>query len=349
MKKTLAMLLALTMLFCLVLTGCGSEKAPETAAPAASEAPADAPTEPAEETPSFKIGYITSDPSDGFWKEVLESFTAACDEKGIEMIYQIAKDSAGMRSAYDSLLTQQCDIIVDGFSIEEVANAYAEEAVASGIPFLAVAFNCPVEGAYSYGTSNDGLGQFFGTFAAEAVAEEWDGKIDLIITANAYNAVPAMASRTDKAVEALIATPGYEYIADVEWVKIDTGLDTSTIGANTAAVLTSHPDAKNILYITCTDTFSPVISNAVADAGRSDQVMLLSCDCTATYIAHAKEAAASGEWSTWYGSIDLQTSTYGYKLLDKVMAIMNGENPEAYTEHSGVMVTAANVNEFYPD
>ena len=100
--------------------------------------------------------------------------------------------------------------IVDKPAIQYIV----EEAVASGIPFLAVAFNCPVEGAYSYGTSNDGLGQFFGTFAAEAVAEEWDGKIDLIITANAYNAVPAMASRTDKAVETLIATPGYEYIAD---------------------------------------------------------------------------------------------------------------------------------------
>lgn len=346
MKKRLAMLLALTMLFCLVLTGCGSEKAPTTPTPTASEASEETPVE---ESTSFKIGYITSDPSDGFWKEVLESLTAACEENNIEMIYQIAKDSAGMRSAYDSLLTQQCDIIVDGYSIEEVANSYAEEAVASGVPFMAVSFNCPIEGAYSYGTSNEGLGQFFGSFAAEAVSEEWDGKIDLIITANAYNAVPAMASRTDKAVETLISTPGYEYIADVEWVKIDTGLDTSTIGANTSAVLTAHPDAKNILYITCTDTFSPVISNAVADAGRSEQVMLLSCDCTATYIAHAKKAAASGEWSTWYGSIDLQTATYGYKLLDKVFAIMNGENPEAYTEHSGVMVTAANVNEFYPD
>ena len=34
MKKTLAMLMALTMLFCLVLTGCGSEKALSTAASA---------------------------------------------------------------------------------------------------------------------------------------------------------------------------------------------------------------------------------------------------------------------------------------------------------------------------
>lgn len=341
MKKTLAMLLILVLAFSMALAGCGNQ-----AQPAPQESPAEG---GGEAEGSFKIGYITSDPSDGFWKEVLESFTAACEEQGVEMIYQIAKDSAGMRSAYDSLVAQQVDIIVDGYSIEEVANAYAEEAVESGMPFMAVAFNCPVEGAYSYGTSNDGLGQFFGSFAAEAVAEEWDGKIDLIVTANAYNAVPAMAARTDKAVETLIATPGYEYLADVEWVKIDTGLDTSTIGANTASMLTSHPDAKNILYITCTDTFAPVINNAIADAGAAEKVMLLSCDCTETYIKHAKDAAASGEYSTWYGSIDLQTSTYGYKLLDKVNAIMNGENPEAFTEHSGVMVTAANVNEYYPD
>jgi len=346
MKKHLAMLLMAAMLFSLMLAGCGGSPA---ATPAPAQEPAQSGDNAAETTDSLKIGYITSDPSDGFWKEVLESFTAACEREGVEMIYQIAKDSAGMRSAYDSLLAQQVDIIVDGYSIEEVANAYAEEAVASGMPFMAVAFNCPVEGAYSYGTSNDGLGEFFGNFAAEAVTKEWEGKIDLIVTANAYNAVPAMASRTDKAVETLMNTPGYEYVKDVEWVKIDTGLDTSTIGANTASTLTSHPDAKNILYITCTDSFGPVIANTVADAGASEKVMLLSCDCTATYIDYAKSMAKEGSWATWYGSIDLQTATYGDKLLNKVFAIMNGENPEAYTEHSGVMVTAANVNEFYPD
>lgn len=120
MKRKLSMLLAIAMLFCFVLSGCGeqAEDPVDSSAPSESGDAADG---------SFKIGYITSDPSDGFWKEVLESFTAACEEQGVEMIYQIAEDSAGMRSAYDSLITQQVDIIVDGYSIEEVANAYAEE------------------------------------------------------------------------------------------------------------------------------------------------------------------------------------------------------------------------------
>ena len=344
MKKTLALLLAAAMLFTVLLAGCGGNSQ-DTPAPKAADSPAE---EPADVPASFKIGYITSDPSDGFWKEVLESFQAACADAGVEMVYQIAKDSAGMRSAYDSLVAQQVDIIVDGYASEEIALAYAEEAVDTGMPFMAVSFNCPVEGVWSYGTSNDGLGEFFGNFAAEAVKEEWDGQVDLIVTANAYTAVPAMASRTDAAITTLMNTPGYEYLSDVEWVKIDTGLDTSTVGSNTANMLTSHPDAQHILYIVCTDTFCPVINNAVADANASDKVMMLSCDCTETYINYQKEQAASGEWSTWYGSIDLQTATYGNKLLDKITAIMNGENPEAYTEHSGVMVTAANINEYYP-
>ena len=349
MKKILAVLLAMMML-CSLLTACrqSSDTTASEPAPASDDANNSAEETAASASP-FKIGFIVSDASSGFWKEVLESFEKACSESGVEMTYQIVTDSAGMRSAYDSMVAQQCDIIVDGYASEEIALAYAEEAVDSGIPFLAVSFNCPVEGVWSYGTSNDGLGEFFGNFAAEAVSKEWDGKIDLIVTANAYTAVPAMASRTDKAVETLASIPGYEYVKDVEWVTIDTGLDTSTIGANTASMLTSHPDAKNILYIVCTDAFCPTIVNTIEDAGASDRVLMLSCDCTETYIAYAKEHAASGEYATWYGSIDLDTATYGYKLLDKVFAIMNGENPEAYTEHSGVMVTSANINDFYGD
>ena len=346
MKKILALLLALAMI--LALSACGGTAPAPAPAPAAqggdAPAPADTPAEPAK---PVKIGYITSDPSSGFWKEVLESLQNACQKQDVELVYQIASDSAGMRAAYDSLLAQNVDIIVDGYSIEEIANAYAEEAVDSGVPFMAVAFNCPVEGAYSYGTSNDGMGVSFGEFAAESVKKEWDGKIDLIITANAYTAVPAMASRTDKAVETLLATPGFEYLKDVEWVKIDTGLDTSTIGANTANTILSHPDAKNIVYIVCTDAFCPTIVNALADSGASDKVLMLSSDCTSTYIAYAKEAAASDEWSPWYGSLDLQTATYGDKLLAKALAILNGENPEPYTEHSGLMVTKYNINDFY--
>lgn len=340
MKRLLAMLMTLAMILCLV--ACGSQPA---AAPAT--APEQTKTEGTSEAPAaedpMKIGFICSDPSSGFWKEVLESFSKAASENGIDFTYQAVNDSAAMRSAYDSMISQQVDIVVNGYASEEIAVAYAEEAVDSGMPMLCVAFNCPVEGVYSYGTSNTGLGEFFGNYALDALNKEWSGKLDLIITCNAYTSVPAMASRTDGAVEVLQAN-GY---ADVEWVAIDTGLDTSTIGANMSAALTSHPDAENILIVVCTDAFCPTIVNALEDAGASDKVIMLSCDCTETYINYAKEHNGSSEWTPWYGSIDLNTATYGYKLLDKVFAIMNGTVDEVYTEHSGVMVTSANILDYY--
>ena len=302
-----------------------------------------------EEATVYKIGYITSDPAEGFWKDVLASLEAACEERGVEFVYQIADDATGMRSAYDSLVIQDIDMIVDGYALEELALAYAEEAVANGMPFMGVAFESPVEGAYSYGTSNDGLGEFFGEYAAEFINKEWDGQVDLIVTGNAYTMVPAMASRTDKAVEVLQNTEGFEYVKDVEWVKIDMESDVASLGVKTAALLTSHPDAEHILYITGTDSMVPNVITAIEDAGFEDKVMVLSCDDTETAQTYFRETAELGIYRPWYGSIDLTTSTYGYTLLDKIIAVLDGEDVEAYTEHSGVMITADNINEYYPE
>ena len=86
----------------------------------------------------------------------------------------------------------------------------------------------------------------------EMIDDAMSGKIDLIVTANAYTAVPAMAPRTDKAVETLASLPGYEYVKDVEWVTIDTGLDTSTIGASTNQhIFIVNPSGY---IITCSDS-----------------------------------------------------------------------------------------------
>ena len=156
-KRWIAVLLCSMM----VLSGCGrkendstethkSEQNSETHKEDSEVPSAKSETQPTEVEKKYKIGYITSDPSDGFWKEVLESFQAACNEKEQELSYQIVEDATEMKSAFDSLIAQDVDIIVDGFAVEEVAISFAEEAVEMGMPFLTVAFNCEVDGVYSY-------------------------------------------------------------------------------------------------------------------------------------------------------------------------------------------------------
>ena len=84
------------MMLCALMAGCGQSNQPAES-PAASEAAAEN-NGASEEAASFKVGFIVSDASSGFWKEVLDSFEKACDEAGVEMTYQIVTDSAGMRS-----------------------------------------------------------------------------------------------------------------------------------------------------------------------------------------------------------------------------------------------------------
>ena len=349
MKKILAIVLALAMI--LALAACGSSQTTPAApvqdetktetSPAAAEAQ---PAAEAGESYDFKVGYISADPSSGFWKEVLESLEAACKEKGIEFAYQIAKDTAAKRSAYDSLLTQGCDIIVDGYGDTNVVLGYADEAVEAGVPFVSVACIVDeVKGAYSYGTPDTHIGDIFGNFALNAIKEEWNGALDLIITCNIYT-YPVIIPRTDNGVQVL-KDNGYD---DVEWVQIDTGMDTSTIGASMSATLLAHPDAKNVVIFGATDAFCPTIVNVLEDSGFTDKVIMISSDCTEPFQTYAKEHHDSGEWPAWYGSLDLQTSTYGYKLLDEVIAIMNGEDVPPVTLHSGVIVTAANVYDYFP-
>jgi ABC-type sugar transport system substrate-binding protein len=354
MKKYGLIVLSIVLCFAMILGGCSKTK--EASVPE-EQTSGDAPGNTAdtsgdnsgetvkESGKRIKVGFIVSDPSQGFWKEVLESLQAACEDNDVDFTYQIVKDSAQMRFAFDSLIAQQVDIILDGYALEEIAVAYAEEAVDKGIPFLGVAFKSPVEGAYSYGTSNEGLGEQLGKSAIEFIKKEWNGKVDLIITANAYTAVPAMASRTDRAAELILE----EFGSDIEWVKLDAEHDFTSFGSKTANTLTAHPGAKNIIYFACTDTVVPNIITAIEDAGFEEKVMLLSVDCTDTFKNYARETAKLGKYRPWYGSTDLDTATYGYKLLDKVFRILDGTEKDYYTEHTGVMITADNIDEHYPE
>ena len=66
------------------------------------------------------------------------------------------------------------------------------------------------------------------------------------------------------------------------------------------------------------------------------------------------QPGTSSEYSNWRVPLagpDLKVvhtdEVFDLPRVQSLAAIMNGENPEAYTEHSGVMVTSANINDFY--
>jgi basic membrane protein A len=165
MKKFLAMLLALAMVFALV--ACGStatDDSAATAAPeddtaaAATEAPADSeetPDEaPAADVADIKIGVILlHDENSGYDMAHIEGITNACEELGIDMSnvifkYNVAEDESAYDAAAD-LADAGCNII---FSDSYGHQSFMQQAAAE---FEDVTFvSCTGDNAATSGLSN---------------------------------------------------------------------------------------------------------------------------------------------------------------------------------------------------
>ena len=345
MKKWLALLLAGVMLLSLAACGGKTSDEPSGSNPStpADSSGTDQPGE-TNEKKTYKIGYLTPDTSSGFYQEVLASLQAACAEAGHELVYDIVADATEMRSAYDTLILQNVDFILEGYSTREVAIPYVEEAVSSGVPIMTMCFDSGVEGAYAYGTSDQGMGIQFGETAKDIIENKWGGQLpDLIVLVSAFSLIPSMDIRVTQTVDTLAET--YPGVADVEVVKVDYQGSYDTVYQQAMDTFTAHPDAQRVLMVGAADSLCSYVISAIEVSGMEDKCYLISSDYSENFQNYVKETLAGGTERPWYGSLDLETSTYGYKVLNKIEQILAGTCEEVYTEHVPIMVTSDNYTE----
>ena len=129
MKKILALVLALTMVF--ALCACGAQAAPAAAPAEEAVAPA-AEAAPAEEAASIKVGLVAlHDENSTYDKNFIDAFNAACEACGVEgyIKTQIPEESA----AYDAA----CEFADDGCALV-FADSYGHQSY-----ILDAAKDCP--------------------------------------------------------------------------------------------------------------------------------------------------------------------------------------------------------------
>ena len=153
MKKILALLMALCMVF--ALCACGGS--PETEAPAAEEPAAEA-EEPAEEAAAVKVGFIfLHDEQSTYDLNFMNAAKAACEALGVE--YVLKTNIPEGQECYDTaldLVDEGCNIVfADSFGHEDFMIQAAKE--------------CPdVEFCHATGTKahTEGLANFHNAFAS---------------------------------------------------------------------------------------------------------------------------------------------------------------------------------------
>ena len=340
MKRILAFVLAVAMSFAMV--ACGGNNATNTDTSAGNTAAGNTATDSGSDD-TIKIGYMSSAAVSGFWKEVADSIKKACEENGIELLFsETNAEPDKMRLAFDTFVAAECDFIIDGNSLADLAAPFAAEAKELGIPMLVLETN--VEDAYFYGLSNQTCGEAIGDYLVDVVGKEWNGEIDLVIINAPWTIAAELCNRSTAAYDKLNAAFDLE---GVPVVKTDLTSDPTIAYQTCMDALTAHPDADNIVYISFTDDTLLNALGAMDATGRSENIIGTGCDCVAGVATILKDIHDNGGYSPVRASAYLDTPGYGGRVLEIVNGVLNGEDVPRENPCPVFLVDANNIYDFF--
>ncbi len=297
----------------------------------------------------LKIGYYGMSPNAGFSKEFFESVQKAVDAHGHEMIPIYTDfDAAKMRNAYEQFKMQEVDIIIDENEIKDSMTPFVEQALIDGIPYIAcfVTYD-EIPDAYTFGASNQQMGEASGEFLGKIVAEEWDGKADLILMVGTF------ASAPDITVRLTAALPVLGTYIDMTNVKVQELA--ATAGNQSASfqlvmdALTANPGKKTVILCQ-TDDMANAAQAAVEAAGRAKDVVLTGSDCIDAAQEYWQTALKEGNLTApWRGSVFLNTSSWGEMVIDMAEKMVAGTQEEHNVVAKVAVAGMSNWQEFFPD
>lgn len=185
LKKTLALLLTLSMTAALAACGSGNSSTPATSAPATSAPAASTSTPAADEVGSGKVvGIAMPTQSSERWINDGANMKAQLEKLGYEVVLQYAEDDVQMQvSQIENLVAQQVDCLVIAAVDSGALTGVESQAKSAGIPIVAYDRLLMDTDAVSYYASfdNEGVGRAIGEYiesekdlpAAQAAGESY--------------------------------------------------------------------------------------------------------------------------------------------------------------------------------
>lgn len=252
MKKWIALLLALSMVFCLV--ACGNQGKNEPGGNS--------------DTEKLVFGYITPGPDTWYLRDV-EGFQAAADLLGVEVVVLNSDyDVSAERANIENLINQG----VDGLSVfsfnESGAITCAELGAEAGIPVVATdsvgsVFDAEAEvaGAVDFNWSEMGVAY------ANWMAENYPGEDYVIITGN-FESVPCQS--VNKAMQ-----DTSEKLGENKCLTIEDGDYTPAVAADKAEDLVNSGMEFKIIFVMDED-MAAAVRVRLEDMGVADKYVIIS-------------------------------------------------------------------------
>jgi len=258
MKKLLALILALCMVFALCACGSKPAEAPATEAPAA-EAPAEPETPAEPEAPAVKVGIAAPDVTHGWVAGVAYYAEKYCKDNGLEYKITTSADAAGMTANLQDLVAWGATVIVSWPQWSGMETAM-QEIIDSGIPVVNFDVDVACEGIYKVTGDNYDMGYQSAKYITEKVGDAAN-----IVVMD----VPSSGSVCELRKQGFydyLNEVGYDqaniFEVQLESFARDKGL------AGMADILEAHPQIDAVFSMD--DETSMGAIGAITEAGRTD-------------------------------------------------------------------------------
>lgn len=310
MKKFLAILLALAMVFC--LAACGEKEA----TPAADD--------------EIEIAVVLKTLASEYWGYVKNGAEQAAAELGVKVTVVgpgAESDVEGQVAIIEQQIGAGVDAIVCAPNDQAAAGAALKAAVEAGIPVLAVDTNVGMDGQTCFvGTDNEAATKQGALWAAEQLGGK--GNAVIIYGLEGENTCNAR-------------TAGYEAGAIEGGLTVIEKLsgNATTDGAKKTMedILTAHDDIDVVLCYN-DDTALGALS-AAQDAGRADEMMIIGFDGNKTAVQSVIDGGLTA-------TVAQQPVVMGYQSVQLALKAIKGESVAEVVPADVLIVDSKNAAEF---
>jgi ribose transport system substrate-binding protein len=261
-----------------------------------------------------KLGLAVSTLNNPFFVDLKDGAEAMAEEMGVEILTVDAQDDAASQlSSVEDLLIKQIDILivnpVDGNAVVSAITAAND----AGVPVITV--DRAAEGgdvASHIASDNVAGGEMAGDFIAEQLGEE--GKVVEL------QGIPGTSAARDRGKgfnQSMDKYAGMEVIA-----RQPAGFDRAEGMTVMENILQGNPEIDAVFAHN--DNMALGAMEAIAAAGRSDEIMIVGFDA----IDDAVEAVKEGEMAA---TVAQKPSLMGEMAVETAIKVANGEEVEEYT------------------
>lgn len=288
----------------------------------------------------FRIGYAAADNHIKFSDEVSRSLVVAARNHDVELLLKDNEASPAKALAnVNSLLEEGIHLLIEYQSNETVAQLIAAKCHDAKVPVIAI--TCPHPGAYYFGGNNYRAGELAGECLCDFAEENWRGTADRLLL---------LPAKWGSAIEVRMTGIRNHVLNRIKTLRKS---DIFT----TASGLTTHDGYRatkeflqqfarrgaKILIAALSDLLAIGASRAVTKMG------LERCVAIVGQGGGSDGRSAIRRGGPFIASVAYFPETYGERLIPLALRVLAGDRVPLISYTDIVVLTRANVDQYYPD